>query len=300
MSEPTHGSDPTREHQPGQSEQPQQTDGPQQPEPTTGWSSTWTREGGESAGTGSSPVTEQVPVQSGDTSSRDTASPDTSSSWSTGSYGSTSGQQGYGQTGSYHQASYGQGSYGGGSYGGGSYGQPGYGQQSYGEPSYGQQQPYGQHAYGQQQPYGQQGQPSYGQQAYPQQGQPWAGQPGAWPGSTPAEPRTPGFFGHLFDTSFDRFVTPVVARVAYLVVMVAVGLTWIANAIGALVNDPLYGLVVLVVGGVIALVTVIGARVLIEAVIALVRLAEDTRVIRDHTTGTSGATETTGSTGTSD
>ncbi len=164
-----------------------------------------------------------------------------------------------------------------GSYGGGSYGQPGYGQQSYGEPSYGQQQPYGQHAYGQQQPYG-------------QQGQPWAGQPGAWPGSTPAEPRTPGFFGHLFDTSFDRFVTPVVARVAYLIVMVAVGLTWIANAIGALVNDPLYGLVVLVVGGVIALVTVIGARVLIEAVIALVRLAEDTRVIRDHTTGTTGST----------
>ena len=119
---------------------------------------------------------------------------------------------------------------------------------------------------------------------------PWGGQAGGWPGApgapgAPTAPASPGFFTSLFDTSFDRFVTPVVAKVAYLVVIVAVGLTWVANVVGALLADPPYGLVVLVVGGVIALVTVIGARVLIEAVLALIRLSEDTRALREKADG---------------
>lgn len=234
-------------------------------------------EQGREQGREQAPPTEQVPVQppagSGGFARPTTGSsygvgdPEPSSSstasWATGSYGSPSAQSSTNPTGPISPIPSGP---------SGPSARTGYGSPS--GTAYGSGSPYGD-------PYaGPTGAPT----------PPWGGQPAPWPGTPggpgqPGSPGAPGFLANLFDTSFDRFVTPVVAKVAYLVVIVAVGLTWVARVVGALVTDPPYGLVVLVVGGVIALVTVIGARVLIEAVLALVRLAEDTRAIREKVEG---------------
>jgi hypothetical protein len=140
-----------------------------------------------------------------------------------------------------------------------------YGQQPYpGQPDPqqpGQQSPY----QGQQSPY--QGQPAQ-QQQYQSQGY----------GSMPpvhASEASKGFFGSLFDFSFNSFVTPKIVKLVYVVSTIAIGLVYIVAVIGGFSNSPALGIVFLLVGAVIAIVYLAFIRMTLEFYYAIVRMSED-------------------------
>jgi len=89
------------------------------------------------------------------------------------------------------------------------------------------------------------------------------------------------FFARLFDMSFSEFVTPSIIQVIYLISIFAAGLA----AIGVLVGLSQAGGAGLFLGLIMAVVGffiyVIIARVTLEAVVALFRIAENTRVMAD-------------------
>ena len=77
-------------------------------------------------------------------------------------------------------------------------------------------------------PYGQQPDP-YTQYTQPYAEQPPGGGPppyGQQPGAGGQPPRK-GFFGSLFDFSFEHFVTPMLVKAVYIVAIVALGLGWL-------------------------------------------------------------------------
>jgi hypothetical protein len=137
---------------------------------------------------------------------------------------------------------------------------PGYGQQP-GSP-YGA--PQGQSPYGA--PYGG---PGYGAPA------------GVGPGglAPPGPPRN--FFGALFDFSFDSFATPVVIRALYVLVLIGIALGYVVAVIIGFTQGALTGLAFLVGGAVVAFVYLVLARITLELYYAVVRIAEDVRVLRD-------------------
>jgi hypothetical protein len=145
-------------------------------------------------------------------------------------------------------------------------------------------------------------QPAYPSPSYPTAGQPggygqgpWvpqAGQGPGWPGgSAPAgagpgglspQDDTPSFTGALFDFGFNRFATPVVIKVLYILSLVGIGLTYVVGVISGFAQDPVSGLVAVVVGAVLALLALIYTRVILELLFAVVRLAEDVRAMRNR------------------
>jgi Domain of unknown function (DUF4282) len=172
----------------------------------------------------------------------------------------------------------------------GQYGQPGSGY-GYGQPA---EQPAG--AYGA-------SYPPPGQQAgYGQAPPPWsvpggqqAGDPGrqSWPGGHPGpaglghggvgpQGEAQGFSAALFDFGFNSFATPVVIKVLYILSLVGVGLVYVIAVISGFIQDPVTGLITLVVGGVMALISLIYTRVILELLFAVVRIAEDVRVMRNR------------------
>ena len=177
--------------------------------------------------------------------------------------------------------------------------QPGWPGQQGAYPGYGQQQQ-------------RSDQPGYGasypppaQQGYGQAAPPWAppaGQPAAqgssaWSGGSPPPapypaglgpggglpPTNPqGFFGALFDFGFNSFATPVVIKVLYILSLVGIGLFYVLAVVSGFAQDPLVGLITLVAGAVVALLTLVYIRVLLEVLFATIRIAEDVRLLRDR------------------
>jgi hypothetical protein len=138
-----------------------------------------------------------------------------------------------------------------------------------------------------------------GQQAGYGQAPPWvapAGQSGAqggqsWPGAypAPAAPGGPGsgrpapsFAGALFDFGFNTFATPVVIKVLYILSLVGIGVFYVIAVISGFLESPVSGLITLAVGAVVALLSLIYTRVLLELLYAVVRIAEDMRALRNR------------------
>jgi Domain of unknown function (DUF4282) len=136
-------------------------------------------------------------------------------------------------------------------------------------------------------------QPGYGQSP-PPWSVPGGQQPGGqgWPGahSGPAglqggvgpQGEAQGFASALFDFGFNSFATPVVIKVLYILSLVGVGLVYVIAVISGFIQDPVTGLIALVVGGVLALISLIYTRVILELLYAVVRIAEDVRVLRNR------------------
>lgn len=96
------------------------------------------------------------------------------------------------------------------------------------------------------------------------------------------EPKS--FFSQLFDLSFSRFVTPSIIRVVFIIAIIAAGL----GALGTLGTASLAGgrggggfLLGLIMAVVAFFVSVIVARISLEAVVALFRIAENTRTLAE-------------------
>jgi len=86
-----------------------------------------------------------------------------------------------------------------------------------------------------------------------------------------------GFFGSLFDISFTSFVTVRLIKVIYVITLVLIGLAALVFVVAAFADSVGTGVFVLViVAPLVSLLYVIYARVLLEIVIAIFRIAENT------------------------
>lgn len=130
------------------------------------------------------------------------------------------------------------------------------------------------------------GAPSYGAPAQPGsasnpvQGM---GGPASSPGSSGGAPSQKGgiggFFGALFDLRFDRFVTPYLVRIVYVLAMVMcliVLLVYLAGAVALLSGGEAFlGLLALLAAPVIALILLAVIRMSLEFYYAVIRISED-------------------------
>jgi hypothetical protein len=103
-----------------------------------------------------------------------------------------------------------------------------------------------------------------------------------------------GFFSALFDLSFRTFITRRLASVFYLVGLIAIGIGFIVYFVGGIlsaisvmwlnVGAGISGLVAtIVVVPVLTFLSIILLRFVIEAVVALIAIAENTERTAQHT-----------------
>ena len=85
-----------------------------------------------------------------------------------------------------------------------------------------------------------------------------------------------GFFGRLFDFSFQSFVTVSIIRLLYAIFLLLAGLAALFFVIAALSANAAFGVIVLIISPLIFLLYAIIARVYLEVVVVLFRIAENT------------------------
>lgn len=89
-----------------------------------------------------------------------------------------------------------------------------------------------------------------------------------------------GFFGSLFDLSFSSLVTTSVIKVLYVLTLIGIGLTALGFVVVAFKADKAFGVVTLLILAPLAsLFYVIYARVILEFIIVVFRIAEYNRDI---------------------
>jgi hypothetical protein len=86
---------------------------------------------------------------------------------------------------------------------------------------------------------------------------------------------------NLFDLSFTRFVSPSIARIVYILIMVALGLGYVLVVIASFAsrNVMLGILVMLIIGPLVVLIYLALARIGLESLVAGIRTAENTAEI---------------------
>ena len=134
----------------------------------------------------------------------------------------------------------------------------------------------------------------YPSQPYPQNNQPSYPYGPAGSSPSPSDNDQKGFFGSLFDMSFNYYVTPKIAKIVYILTIICGVAMWIGaiitaggvgSAIGEAANDSSGGSGVLVVfaillGWIPAFLFIIGVRMQIEFVLALIKTSENTSALR--------------------
>ena len=101
------------------------------------------------------------------------------------------------------------------------------------------------------------------------------GQSAVPPGGGPGGPPSKGFFGALFDFSFEHFVTPMIVKVVYILAMTGLGVTWLVLLAAAFAQGAGSGLVVLLLGPVGILLYLCLIRMTLEFYIAVTRMSQD-------------------------
>jgi hypothetical protein len=87
------------------------------------------------------------------------------------------------------------------------------------------------------------------------------------------------FFGRLFDTRFQHFVTTSIISVLFIIALIGGGLLALVAVASAFANSVGAGVVVLIISPLIFLVWVIYARVLLELAVIVFRIEENTRLL---------------------
>lgn len=111
----------------------------------------------------------------------------------------------------------------------------------------------------------------YGQPPQPPEGGGYGGGYGA-PGG---QPSSKGFFGALFDFSFDHFVTPMIVKVVYILSIVALGVGWLVFLAAGFANNAGAGLFILLIGPVGILLYLCLIRMTLEFYLAVTRMSQD-------------------------
>jgi len=110
------------------------------------------------------------------------------------------------------------------------------------------------------------------------------GQGGSQRGSNVNSAEAKGFFAGLFDLSFQSFVTLKFAKFIYIIVMVVIALWalfgWLIGSIILMTQEPLMGLLGLLLGWIPMLLALIFARITLEFYVAMARTAQNTSASR--------------------
>lgn len=92
-----------------------------------------------------------------------------------------------------------------------------------------------------------------------------------------------GFFASLLDTTFTSLVTTRIIRVVYILALVGIGLTALVYVVAAFQVSSAFGvLTLLVLAPLASLLAIVYTRVLLEALIALFRIMENTAVMAEQ------------------
>ncbi|NJO39963.1 MAG: DUF4282 domain-containing protein [Cyanobacteria bacterium CRU_2_1] len=94
--------------------------------------------------------------------------------------------------------------------------------------------------------------------------------------------RQRGFFEKLFDFSFSDFIAVQIAGVIYAVIVILLALGLLAALIGGFAQGAGQGIAVLIFGPIIGFLYIVFARIGLEAFIAAIRTAENTRIIAEN------------------
>jgi len=88
-------------------------------------------------------------------------------------------------------------------------------------------------------------------------------------------PDAKGFFGALFDFSFEHFVTPMIVKVVYLLAILALAVAFIVWLVIGFSQGIGYGLGVLVLGSIGFLLYLCLIRMTLEFYLAITRMSQD-------------------------
>lgn len=97
-----------------------------------------------------------------------------------------------------------------------------------------------------------------------------------WESPQQAGAEAQGFFRALFDFSFTQFVTLKFAKFIYVLLIVALALSWLSAIIGGFTVHPGVGIGALLLGWIPLLIALIFYRMAIEFVVATIRTAQNT------------------------
>jgi Domain of unknown function (DUF4282) len=94
-----------------------------------------------------------------------------------------------------------------------------------------------------------------------------------------------GFFGSLFDFSFDNFIATKLVKFLYVLTLILLSiasLVYLVLGLVALGNGSGYGLLFIILAPVIWLFGLVVSRLYLELVIVMFKISEDIKDIRDN------------------
>lgn len=105
-------------------------------------------------------------------------------------------------------------------------------------------------------------------------------------GFTPTSAEAKGFFGALFDFSFQSYVTVKFAKLIYILLLLFIALWlvfgWLIASITLMGQEPVVGIALLLLGWIPGVVMLVLARVSLEFYIAMIRTAQNTAGTRQE------------------
>jgi Domain of unknown function (DUF4282) len=120
------------------------------------------------------------------------------------------------------------------------------------------------------------------QSPYPPQTHP--GYQQAAPPSGPRYDNDKGFFGSLFDFSFDNFIAPKLVKFLYVLSLIIITIVAIIVVVGGLValgNGSAVGLLSIILAPLVWLIYLVGARLWLEFFVVVFKISDDLKDIRD-------------------
>ncbi|MEA2022753.1 MAG: DUF4282 domain-containing protein [Actinomycetota bacterium] len=80
----------------------------------------------------------------------------------------------------------------------------------------------------------------------------------------------------IFDFTFTKFVTPIVVKIAFIIMIVLAGIAWLMMIIAGFGSSVTTGLVNIVVGGLVFILVVLGYRIMFELVMVIFAIKKNT------------------------
>jgi hypothetical protein len=94
------------------------------------------------------------------------------------------------------------------------------------------------------------------------------------------EDQAKGFFGKLFDFSFNTFITPTIIAIIYGILMVFAGFGAIAAIVQGFRIGWFAGIVAIILSPIFFILFLIAYRIWLEVVVVLFKIADDLDAIR--------------------
>lgn len=92
-----------------------------------------------------------------------------------------------------------------------------------------------------------------------------------------------GFFGKLFDFSFEAFITPSIIKILFILILVVIALGALGMIIVAFTQGVVAGLAMLIIGVPIGgFLYILFARVWLEIVVVFFRIEENTAIMAER------------------